>query len=183
VEKESGHLRQGPVAVGFVGHSGSGKTTVLERLLPVLRERGLKVGYLKNTHKGFQMDRAGKDTDRLFESGADRVALKAFFALADEWQLSRDEAIALLGAPSERTFYRWRSGKVSNLPKDTLERISVLMGIYKAAHILLPDAERANAYVRRPSSAFDNESALDVMLKGKVENLYQVRRYLDAWRG
>ena len=113
----------------------------------------------------------------------DRVALKAFFALTDEWQLSRDEAIALLGAPSERTFYRWRSGKVAGLPKDTLERISVMMGIYKAVHILLPDAERANAYVRRPNSAFDNESALDVMLKGNVENLYQVRRHLDAWRG
>lgn len=113
----------------------------------------------------------------------DRVALKAFFALADEWQLSRDEAIALLGAPSERTFYRWRSGNVSSLPRDTLERISVMMGIYKAAHILLPDAERANAYVRRPNSAFANESALDVMLKGNVENLYQVRRHLDAWRG
>ena len=113
----------------------------------------------------------------------DRVAVKAFFALADEWQLSRDQAITLLGSPSERTYYRWRSGDVSSLPKDTLERISVMMGIYKAAHILLPDPARANGYIARPNTAFDGQSALDVMLQGRVENLYQVRRHLDAWRG
>jgi len=113
----------------------------------------------------------------------DRVALKAFFAIAEEWCLSREQSITLLGSPSERTFYRWRSGAVSALPKDTLERISIIMGIYKAAHILLPDPERANAYMSRPNTAFDDESALDVMLKGRVDHLYQVRRHLDAWRG
>lgn len=113
----------------------------------------------------------------------DRVALKAFFAIVDEWQLDRDQAVTLLGGPSERTFYRWRRGEVSALPKDTLERISVLMGIYKATHILLPVAERANAWIKSPNQAFDGESALDVMLKGRVENLYQVRRHVDAWRG
>lgn len=113
----------------------------------------------------------------------DRVALKAFFAMVDEWHLDRDQAMTLLGGPSERTFYRWRAGKVSGLPKDTLERISVLMGIYKATHILLPVAERANAWIKSPNQAFDGQSALDVMLKGRVENLYQVRRHVDAWRG
>ena len=113
----------------------------------------------------------------------DRVALKAFFGLVEEWQLGRDEAITLLGRPSERTYYRWRDGKVASLPADTLERISVMLGIYKAAHVLLPDPERANAYMRRPNTAFVGKSALDVMLKGRVENLYQVRRHLDAWRG
>ncbi|MDX1515634.1 MAG: MbcA/ParS/Xre antitoxin family protein [Woeseiaceae bacterium] len=113
----------------------------------------------------------------------DRVALKAFFAIAGEWQLSRDQAMTLLGSPSERTFYRWRAGKVSSLPKDTLERISVLLGIYKAIHILLPEADRANEYVHRPNAAFGGDSALSVMLRGRVEHLYRVRRHLDAWRG
>ena len=113
----------------------------------------------------------------------DRVALKAFFNLVDEWELGRDEAMTLLGRPSERTYYRWRDGKVASLPADTLERISVMLGIYKAAHLLLPDVDRANAYMRRPNTAFGGDSALDIMLKGKVDNLYQVRRHLDAWRG
>lgn len=113
----------------------------------------------------------------------DRVALKAFFNLAREWGLSRDEQITLLGKPSARTYYRWRNGAVAGLPHDTLERISVLLGIYKATHILLPVAERANAWVKRPNKAFGGETALAVMLKGRVDHLYRVRRYLDAWRG
>lgn len=113
----------------------------------------------------------------------DAVALKAFFNLASEWGLRREEQVTLLGGPSERTFYRWRAGKVAGLPADTLERISVMLGIYKAINILLPVRERAAGWVKRPNKAFGGESALDVMLKGRVDNLYRVRRYLDAWRG
>ncbi|HEY5566492.1 MAG TPA: MbcA/ParS/Xre antitoxin family protein [Gammaproteobacteria bacterium] len=113
----------------------------------------------------------------------DAVALKAFFNLAGEWSLSRDEQITLLGGPSVRTFYRWKAGDVSALPRDTLERISVLLGIYKALEILLPEPERAHAWVKRANKAFGGATALEVMLKGRVDDLYSVRRYLDAWRG
>lgn len=113
----------------------------------------------------------------------DSVALKAFFNLAAEWDLRREEQISLLGSPSERTYYRWRAGSVAGLPKDTLERISVLLGIYKAINILLPVRERATEWMRRPNKAFGGSTALEVMLQGRVDNLYQVRRYLDAWRG
>lgn len=112
-----------------------------------------------------------------------RVAAKAFFGLIEKWGLTREQGITLLGKPSERTFYRWRDGKVSGLSQDTLERISLMLGIYKATHILLPVAERADGYIKRPNTAFGDESALDVMLKGRMDNLYQVRRHLDAWRG
>lgn len=111
------------------------------------------------------------------------VALKAFFNLAREWGLSRDECITLLGRPSARTFYRWRAGQVAGLPQDTLERISVLLGIYKALGILFPSSERAREWLRRPNKAFGDATALDVMLRGRIDHLYRVRRHLDAWRG
>ena len=76
-------------------------------------------------------------------SRVDAVALKAFFNLAAEWGLTADDQLTLLGHPSRRTFYRWRAGDVAGLPADTLERISVLLGIYKALDILLPIRERA----------------------------------------
>lgn len=113
----------------------------------------------------------------------DRVAIKAFFGLVDQWALTREEALVLLGNPSQRTFYRWRDGEIAAVPQDTLERISVMLGIYKALNILLPIPERANAYLRRANTAFGGASALEVMLKGRVDSLYQVRRHLDAWRG
>ena len=119
-----------------------------------------------------------------FDRGrVDAVALKAFFNLAAEWGLTPADQLTLLGQPSRRTFYRWRAGEVAGLPADTLERISVLLGIYKALGILLPIRERANAWVTRDNTAFGGRSALDVMRQGRVDDLYQVRRYLDAWRG
>jgi molybdopterin-guanine dinucleotide biosynthesis protein B len=61
--------------VGIVGFSGSGKTTLLERLIPALSERGLAVGAVKRTSHGFEADRPGKDSHRLYGAGADAVAL------------------------------------------------------------------------------------------------------------
>lgn len=113
----------------------------------------------------------------------DAVALKAFFNLAAEWDLSVEEQLTLLGRPGRRTLYRWKAGDVAALPPDTLERISVLLGTYKALEILLPVPGRAQAWIRRPNEAFGGRSGLEVMLGGKVDDLYQVRRHLDAWRG
>lgn len=108
------------------------------------------------------------------------VAAKMFFRLASEWNLNGQQQITLLGKPSERTFYRWRAGHVAHLPHDTLERISVLIGIREATHVLLPVPERANAWVKRPNEAFGGRSALEVMLFGRVEHLYRVRRLLES---
>ncbi|RMG31496.1 MAG: molybdopterin-guanine dinucleotide biosynthesis protein B [Gammaproteobacteria bacterium] len=56
--------------LGVAGWSGSGKTTLLERLIPVLTARGIRVGVLKQTHHDFDIDRPGKDSDRLRRAGA-----------------------------------------------------------------------------------------------------------------
>ena len=125
----------------------------------------------------------GQPVEAFDPAEVDAVALKAFFNLAGEWGLGREEQITLLGGPSARTYYRWKAGDVSALPRDTLERISVLLGIYKAIHILLPDFQRANGWIKRPNKAFGGASALGVMLNGQVAHLYEVRRYLDGWRG
>jgi hypothetical protein len=66
-----------------------------------------------------------------------------------------------------------------------LERISYVLGIYKALQILLPDPARADAWVRASNGAplFAGRSALERMLAGNVSDLYAVRSYLDAERG
>ena len=58
-------------AFGICGYSGSGKTTLIEALIPRLRTRGLKVGVVKQDAHGLDIDREGKDTDRIFKAGAD----------------------------------------------------------------------------------------------------------------
>ena len=91
----------------------------------------------------------------------------------------------LLGVTARSTFFKWKKDRGAVLPKDTLERISYILGIYKALQILLPDEQAADEWVRRPNAAllFDGQSALDRMLSGQVADLFVVRQYLDAQRG
>jgi len=64
----------GAPVVGIVGRSGSGKTLLLERLIPEMKKRGWRVGAIKHTHHAFDYDPQGKDSVRLFQSGAEVVA-------------------------------------------------------------------------------------------------------------
>lgn len=60
---------------GIAGHSGMGKTTLLERLVPELTSRGLSVSLVKHSHKAIEIDRPGKDSYRLREAGCQEVLL------------------------------------------------------------------------------------------------------------
>ena len=76
---------------GIAGHSGMGKTTLLERLVPELSSRGLVVSLIKHSHKAIDIDRPGKDSYRLRESGCKEVLLLG----NDRWALMHE----LRGAP------------------------------------------------------------------------------------
>lgn len=108
--------------------------------------------------------------------------MEAFLRLADTWQLSTDDQIKLLGSPGRSTFFKWKK-EGGTLPRDTMERISYLLGIYKALQILLPNPSSADRWIKKPNQYFNNQSALDVMLGGQVVDIYKVRQYLDAQRG
>jgi molybdopterin-guanine dinucleotide biosynthesis adapter protein len=58
---------------GIAGHSGMGKTTLLERLVPELQARGLVVSVIKHSHKDLDIDRLGKDSYRLRQTGCQEV--------------------------------------------------------------------------------------------------------------
>jgi hypothetical protein len=112
------------------------------------------------------------------------AALRTVFNIAQAWGLSARETRVLLGSPPESTFYKWKSGKVGIVSRDLLERVSYLLGIYKALQLLLPAPGAADAWIKRPNDAplFSGRSALEVMLSGNVADLYLVRQYLDGER-
>ena len=61
--------------LGFSAFSGTGKTTLLIRLIPILKHHDLRIGLIKHSHHEFQIDHPGKDSFRLREAGAGTVML------------------------------------------------------------------------------------------------------------
>lgn len=59
--------------LGFAAYSGTGKTTLLVKLLPLLKHRGLRIGMIKHAHHAFDVDQPGKDSYELRKAGAERV--------------------------------------------------------------------------------------------------------------
>ena len=135
-------------------------------------------------HRAGALPQAPADPDAAARLSA--AGLRAFASIVALWQLSVDEQLCLLGQPPRSTYFAWRrKPEQARLPRDTLERLSNLLGIYKSLQILLPQPEAADAWVHQPNSAplFAGRSALQLMLAGNLSDLHLVRRYLDSVRG
>ena len=99
--------------------------------------------------------------------------------LFGRWGVSDTEAATLLDLPV-RTYRRWKAGHIGRLGRDGKARLSNLMGIHKALRIIFAEPHRCYEWMRMPNAAFDDQSALEVMLGGELTDLIRVRRYLDA---
>jgi molybdopterin-guanine dinucleotide biosynthesis protein B len=87
--------------MGIVGWSGSGKTSLLIQVLPILKERGLRVSTMKHAHHWFDVDTRGKDSFRHREAGASEVLV----VTSSRWVLmheSREEPEPSIEALIER---------------------------------------------------------------------------------
>ena len=114
-----------------------------------------------------------------------QVALKGFFKIASEWGLKAQQQRVLLGDIPTSTYNKYKKLPPIALPKDMLDRISYVMGIYKALRILFPTHDQAVNWVSKSNTAypFNGRSALSFMLDGHLTDLADVRRYLDWQRG
>jgi hypothetical protein len=111
-----------------------------------------------------------------------RSALAGFFRIMDLWGAGNAEARAILGAPPERTFFAWKSGRAKRVPDDTVRRIGYVAGIFKALQILYSDPALADGWLKRPNAHFGGQTPLARMCAGDVTDLAAVRAYLDAAR-
>jgi len=59
-----------PPVLGFAAFSGTGKTTLITQLIPLLKNRGVRIGVIKSSHHDFEIDYPGKDSYRLRSAGA-----------------------------------------------------------------------------------------------------------------
>jgi len=88
--------------------------------------------------------------------------LRAFFEIARKWELSVEEQMALLDLEARSTYFQWRKAAPARLNRDRLERISHVLGIYKALRILFPqEADR----VGEDTGPIETRERLGGMLK------------------
>ena len=108
-------------------------------------------------------------------------ALRIFCNLAQVWDLSESEQLALLGLGTADDLESLRGTMPHELPVAVIERIVILLDIFQAINTLLPASARADAWVRAANRAplLNGRSALDLMCEN-LDGLRQVRRYLQA---
>ncbi len=108
---------------------------------------------------------------------------RATINLFRTWQLSDLEARTLLGGMAPRTWARWKEGNIGRIDRDLRARMAILMGIHKGLRYLFTDPARGYVWIRKPNANFGGQSALDVMMRGEITDLIDIRSYLDAERG
>jgi len=113
-----------------------------------------------------------------------QAGLATFFSFASEWGLNNEQQMKLLGEPGRTTFYKWKRGNIGSVSRDTLDRLSYLTGIYLGLNIMFRQ-DAAAEWLRNSNTnpLFDGLSPLDYMLRGRLTNLSDVRRYIDWARG
>lgn len=111
--------------------------------------------------------------------GLAQLALKGFFSLANRWQLSRPEAMTLLGLTATSTYANWKNGKTGTIPRDTLERISYLLHIDDRLRQHCTSEEDACLWLRREQLPLDGHSPLSRMLAGNVIDIYWIQQHMN----
>lgn len=122
--------------------------------------------------------------DRAQRKRLSKSALQGFFKLAQAWNLRDEEACNLLGGVSSSAFYEWKKKPDRILDADRITRVSYLLGIYKALHILYGET-LADKWIKLPNRnrIFNGQTPLDYLQQGGMPAMHTLRQLLDARRG
>lgn len=113
------------------------------------------------------------------------AAVRGLVRLAKAWNLTVEQVCTLLGDVPASTWHAWAQRPPRDLGLDRLTRVSYLLGIYTALHVLYPRSPLADEWIGRPNTnpLFDGRRPLDMLLEGGIPAMDRVRALLDARRG
>ena len=109
--------------------------------------------------------------------------LPAIFNIFSLWRLTGQQQMTLLGLSNEKTLYNWKNQpEKAKLTRDCLERISYILGIYRALQVLFPDEAFSDQWLHAPNDnpLFGGSAPIEKMLGGLVVDLAIVREHLDS---
>ena len=133
---------------------------------------------------GYSFDRAPNLANAVQRERLSASAIKAFVKIAEKWELTEAQARGLLGGIASSTFHAWKTDlRGKRLDQDTLMRISLVIGIYKALHMYFGKcwSDRWVTLANR-GPMFAGQAPVDYMLRQGQPGMLQVRRMLDTWR-
>lgn len=162
-----------PKALSIVAKSGTGKTTLLERLIPELKRRGRRVAVIKHDAHRFEIDYPGKDTHRMYQAGADAVLISSSSKLAlvrrCEQATPIEELIETYFPDMELVFTEgYKHGPLPKLEVHRRER---------SADLMCRGSRRDETLVAVASdAAFD----LDVPVFG-LEDILAIANFVEEW--
>jgi len=112
------------------------------------------------------------------------AAMQGFLQIVEKWGIKDPDARQLLGGISTGSYYNWKKQPKRSLDQDTLIRISLLIGIFKALNILYSEA-LADAWITLPNRnpMFRGQSPLAYMIERGQPGMLLVRQLLDGRRG
>lgn len=164
---------QKPV-LGFAAYSGTGKTTLLVRLLPLLKKQGLRIAMIKHSHHDFEIDIPGKDSYELRKAGAQQMLLASAYreALVTERTLQAEPELQVL---------------ISRL--DLTETDLVLVEGFR--HVTFPKIELHRESLGKPllcaedssiiAVATDKPLEIDALPQLDINNPAQIAQYVMQW--
>lgn len=138
--------------LGFAAYSGTGKTTLLVKLLPLMKLQGLRVAMIKQTHHDFEVDKPGKDSYELRKAGADQVLL------------SSDRRSALITEYAEPKGVDL-SALIAQLDLENLD----LVMVEGFKHLLFPKIELHRPALNKPLIFPQDDSVIAVASDSKLE--------------
>lgn len=120
-----------------------------------------------------------------FAAISDKVAWKSLQNLVERFNFNEEEGRILMGEMPRSTYFRGLKANEGKLNRDQKERISYLLGVYKALRILFTDSHQALTWIERENelAPFNGITPKQYMLEGSLVRLAEVRRFLDFWRG
>jgi hypothetical protein len=133
---------------------------------------------------GYNFDAAPDLADAGTRKRLSASAAKGFFRIMGQWKIRDEDARQLLGGLSSGSYYALKRHPGRVLDQDTLTRISLLVGIFKALHILY-SPRLANAWMTLPNqnAMFRGAAPLAYLLRFGQPGMMHVRQLLDARRG
>jgi hypothetical protein len=134
---------------------------------------------------GYSFDQAPNLSDAQERKKLSENAIKVFVNIIAKWNLNEAQARGLLGGVASSTFHAGKTKPTGKrLDQDTLTRISLVIGIYKALNIYFgkPWADRWITLENR-GPLFAGQAPIEYLLRHGQPGLAEARRMLDAWRG